>query len=173
MVNKKVTPEIEKFIQSNRALTANALSGLIFKKFKIEISGKAIKPHLERARAEEAANNNAKVEAVRAKILDAGDLRAEKYLKYLDENVEALHNLLTGAKAVKVETARDYVAVSQTLVKSLSEVLSFVKLPEKCDINVNVKPDLSKLSLDQLDQLESIALQLAGDQAGKSGEESS
>jgi hypothetical protein len=127
MVNRKVTPAIEKFVHSNCTLTSNVLSGLIEKRFKIKITSKALEPYIARARAESIAVNDAKVEAVRAQILGDGGLQAGKYLKYLDENIEALNILLKSADCVKIETARDYVAVSQALLKSLSTVLEFVK----------------------------------------------
>jgi hypothetical protein len=166
MVNKKVTPAIEKFISSNCTLTPNAISGIIFKRFKIEITGKALQPYVERARAETAAINNAKVEAVRAKILESGDLRAEKYLKYLDDNVEALHNLIINAKDIKIEDVKDLVAVSNSLQKSLCAVLDFVKPPETANVSVTVKSDLSRLSIDQLRQLRAIKQELEGDRSG-------
>lgn len=168
MVNRKVTPEISKFIQSNCKLTPNALSGLISKKFSIDITEQALRPHVERARAEAAADNNAKVEAVRAKILDGGDIRAEKYLKYLDDNVEALHNLILNAKEIKVEDVKDLVAVSNSLQKSLCAVLDFVKPAEKGDINVSIKPDLSKFTVDELRQLRTLTAKSRGDRQGDS-----
>lgn len=163
MVNRKVTPAIEKFVQSNCTLTSNTLSALIEKRFKIKITSKALEPYIARARAESIAVNDAKVEAVRSQILDDGGLQAGKYLKYLDENIEALNNLLKNADCVKIETARDYVAVSQALLKSLSTVLEFVKPEKEASANVSHKPDLSRLSIEQLRQLRDIKLQLEGD----------
>jgi hypothetical protein len=140
----KVTPAIVKFIQSNCTLTPDALSGLILKKFKIQITGRALYPHVERARVEAAADNEAKIEAVRAKILEKGDLRAEKYLKYLDENVEALHKLIVDAKDIKIADVKDLVAVSNSLQKSLCTVLDFVKPSDNnANISINIPESLT------------------------------
>lgn len=140
----KVTPAISKFILSNCTLSPDALSKLILKKFKIQITGRALYPHVEAARAETASNNDAKVEAVRAKILDGGDIRAEKYLKYLDDNVEALHKLIVDAKEIKVEDVKDLVAVSNSLQKSLCAVLDFVKPAETPNINITIPESLTE-----------------------------
>ena len=105
----------------------NILVGLIDKEFNLKITSRAIYPYLERARAESIAINDAKVEAVRARILGDGGFQAGKYLKYLDENIESLNLILKSVNGIKIETARDYVAVSQALLKSLSTVLDFVK----------------------------------------------
>lgn len=166
---KKVTPAIERFIQSNCKLTPQAISGLIAKKFNVDISRVALIPYVERARAEAAADNNAKVEAVRAKILDSSDIRAEKYLKYLDDNVEKLHGLLINATEVKVEDIKDLVAVSNSLQKSLCAVLDFVK-PTAPLVAVNMNVDLSKFTESELEEYGRLAAKLAGIQEGKSEE---
>ena len=127
MVYRKVTPAIEKFVQNNCTLPPNVLVGLIDKEFSLKITSRAIYPYLQRARAESIAVNDAKVEAVRARILGDGGLQAGKYLKYLDENIESLNLILKSANGIKIETTRDYVAVSQALLRSLSTVLGFVK----------------------------------------------
>ena len=170
MGKSKITPAIERFIQSNCTLTPEALSALILKKFKIQITSRALYPHVDKARAETAANNDAKVEAIRAQILNTGDLRAEKYLKYLDENVEALNGFLKGATGLKIESMKDYVATSQALLKSLSTVLDFVKLPEKVDVTINSKPDLSKLTDAELDAIETISRKAARSDRDPEGE---
>jgi hypothetical protein len=144
-VNKKVTPEMEKFLQSNCKLTSTALSALVEQKFGIKISYRAIDPYLERFRSEAEAVNKAKIEAVRAKILEKGDLRAEKYLRYLDENVEALHKLIVDAKEIKIEDVKDLVAVSNSLQKSLCTVLDFVKPSDNNpNININIPESLTE-----------------------------
>jgi hypothetical protein len=64
-------------------------------------------------------------------VVENGDggtfLQAEKYLKYMDENIVALNALLKRAESIEIENVRDYVAVSQALLKSLSTVLGFGK----------------------------------------------
>jgi hypothetical protein len=158
---QKITPEIEKYIYTNRALSGGVLKDQIAKKFKIVVTKRSVELYLARARATASEDNAAKIEAVREKILESGDLRAEKYLKYLDENVEALNELLKGAKGkIKIESTKDYVAASLALLKSLSTVLDFVKPTEKTNLNVSFKPDLSKLTIDELRQLRSIRSKL-------------
>ena len=133
----KVTPEIESYISDNYTLTCRALVGLIEQQFKIKFAFSTVNTYLEKARAENASKNNAKVESVRSKILDDADQWANKYLKYLDEEVEALQKLKETGKQVfesKEETREiaildinDRMAVSQALHKHLITVIEFVK----------------------------------------------
>jgi hypothetical protein len=146
MVNQKVTPEIIKFINSNHKLAATELSGIIEKRFNLKITSQAINPYVVKARAAAAANNNAKVEAVREKILDSADKWANKYLQDLDEEVAALKKLITDCKGVKIESAKDRIAISQAYQKSLMAVLDFVK-PEK---NFQIK--IESLSDEEIDK---------------------
>ena len=163
---RKVTPEIEKFIFDNCALSGPALSGLIFKEFNIKISQPAIVPYLQRFRAEKEATNNAKVEAVRGKILEEADNWANKYLRYLDEEIENLRALSLEAKDLKVETVRDRAALSQSLQKGLSMVLDFVKPEPTQPTNINI--DLSLLSNEELEAYGRLASKLAGIPEGES-----
>ena len=151
----KVTPEIEAFITDNHTLTCRALVGLIENKFKIKITFKTVNNYLEKARAENASKNSAKIEAVRSKILDDADQWANKYLKYLDEEVECLRSLKeTGQQTFKIgeESVRileitdikDRIAVSQTLHKYLSTVIEFVKpkgTDDSSDVDLDAKLD--------------------------------
>ena len=133
----KVTPEIERFISTNRALSGGTLRDLIAKKFKLAVTTRSIERYLAKARAEATADNAAKVEAVRSKILEDADQWANKYLKYLDEEVEALQKIKETGKQVfksKEETReivildiKDRMAVSQALHKHLITVIEFVK----------------------------------------------
>jgi hypothetical protein len=164
---KKVTPEVEQFISSNHTLSSDMLSGLIQKNFGIRITDRAIDPYLIKARSDAEAANGAKIEAVRAKILEEGDLRAEKYLKYSDELIEKLHALVVEANGIKIKDARDLVAVSQALQKSIGAILDFVKPPEKTNVSINV-PDLSKLSDSELRQYRAIRAKLEGAGPGTS-----
>jgi hypothetical protein len=130
----KITPEINKFIEDNNKLSARALSGLIEQKFNLKVSHKGIEPYLQKARADAQANNSAKIEAVRAKILGDADEWANKYLQYHDEEVEALRNLkLTGKQVfedkreIKIEDIKDRISVSQALHKHLTTIIEFVK----------------------------------------------
>jgi hypothetical protein len=134
---KKVTPEMERFIRSNCKLTSTALSGLIEKKFKIKISDRALDPYLTRFRSEADAANNAKVEAVREKILDDADKFANKYLKYLDDEIESLHALLEKNKDVKIESAKDRATISHALNQHLRTIIEFVK-PEVNHDNLEI-----------------------------------
>lgn len=133
----KVTPEIEKFIFANRALSGGALKDQISKKFKIAITTRSIERYLAKARAEATANNAAKVEAVRSKILDDADQWANKYLQYLDEEVEALRKLKDSGeikfkscgmeRTIAIADIKDRIAISQALHKYLITVIEFVK----------------------------------------------
>jgi hypothetical protein len=169
MVNKKVTPEMEKFIQDNCTLSPDAVSSLILKKFKIKITGRALAPHVKAARAEAEAVNNAKIQALRAEILDHPDKWANKYLQYLNDEVEALRLLIDNADAdgIQIKSSKDRIAISQAFLKSLCTVLDFVKPMENPEINVNFKPDLSKLTDEELRYLESIKHKLEGDLGGQ------
>lgn len=133
----KVTPEIESFISDNHTLTCRALVGLIEKEFQITLTFKTVNNYLEKARAEAASKNSAKVEAVRSKILDDADQWANKYLRYLDEEVEELRKLKeTGSikyksepeeRKIEISDIKDRIAVSQSLHKHLITVIEFVK----------------------------------------------
>lgn len=165
----KISPEIKKFIESNCTLSDTALSGLIEKQFEIKVTPRTIDPYLKKARADKEATNGAKVEAVRAKILDDADKWANKYLRYLDEEVENLKAIADAATDTKIENARDRATVSMALQKGLSMVLDFVK-PEN-EIKINVTQDLSKLSDEELKQLDRITAKL--ESQGGAGKEAS
>ncbi|MFA7220993.1 MAG: hypothetical protein WC119_10900 [Synergistaceae bacterium] len=174
---KKITPEIEKYIAANRALSGGALKDLIAKKFKIVVTSRSVELYLAKARAEAESDNAAKVEAVRSKILDDADKWANKYLQYTDDEIESLRKLIKaseeGEHPVALETARDRLAASTALHKMLSTIIDFVKPEEKANVTVNIKPDLSKLSTDELRQLRSIKSKLEGDRSGAGQAESS
>ena len=133
----KVTPEIEKYIFTNRALSGGALKGQISKKFKIVITTRSIERYLAKARAEATADNAAKVIAVRSKILEDADHWANDYLKYLDEEVKDLRKIKeTGEQSfgegetlrkIEITDIKDRIAVSQALHKHLITVIEFVK----------------------------------------------
>jgi hypothetical protein len=163
---KKVTPEIEIFIADNCTLSGDRLSGLIREKFGIKISQPAIEPYLRRFRAEKEATNNAKVEAVRGKILDDADRWANKYLRYLDDEIESLRVLSLETKDLKVETIRDRAALSQSLQKALSMVLDFVKPEPAKETNISV--DISSFSEEELEEYGRLAAKLAGVPKGES-----
>jgi hypothetical protein len=174
---KKITPEIEKYIAANRALSGGALKDLIAKKFKIVVTSRSVELYLAKARAEAESDNAAKVEAVRSKILDDADRWANKYLQYTDDEIESLRKLIKaseeGEHPVALETARDRLAASTALHKMLSTIIDFVKPEEKANVAVNIKPDLSRLSTDELRQLRSIKSKLEGDRSGAGQAESS
>ncbi len=161
---KKITPEIEKYIAANRALSGGALKDLIAKKFKIVVTSRSVELYLAKARAEAESDNAAKVEAVRSKILD--DAEIESLRKLIKASEEGEH-------PVALETARDRLAASTALHKMLSTIIDFVKPEEKANVTVNIKPDLSKLSTDELRQLRSIKSKLEGDRSGAGQAESS
>lgn len=133
----KVTPEIEKFIFANRALSGGVLKDQISKKFKIAITTRSIERYLAKARADAATDNAAKIEAVRSKILDDADQWANKYLQYLDEEVEALRALKESGeikyrsgeleRTIAIADIKDRMAISQALHKHLITVIEFVK----------------------------------------------
>lgn len=154
----KITPAIKQFIEDNNSLSSRTLATLILEKFNVIVTYHAIEPHLQAARLEVEATNAAKVEAVRAKVLDDAGKWANKYLKYLDEEVENLKAIADAATDIKIENSRDRAAISQSLQKGLSMVLDFVK-PET-DIKINIKHDLSKLSDEELRQLDAITAKL-------------
>jgi hypothetical protein len=143
---------------------------MIWDKFQVRVSYVTVQKVLEEARAEQEQENNAKVEAVRSKILDDADKWANKYLQYTDEEIESLRRLIKkseeGPNAITLETARDRVAASAALHKMLSTIIDFVKPDVKTDINVNIQPDLSKLTVEELRQLRSIKSKLGSDQSG-------
>ena len=155
----KVTPEIESFISDNHTLSCRALVGLIEKQFKITIAFRTVNNYLEKARADAASKNNAKVEAVRSKILDDADQWANKYLQYLDEEVEALKKLKESGeikfnsgemeRVIAIADIKDRIAISQALHKHLITVIEFVKpgssvtLPDE-DLDAKLERLISK-----------------------------
>jgi len=152
----KLTPEIKKFIEDNNNLSARALSGLIESNFGIKISHVSIAEYLQKARAEAQANNNAKVEAVRSKILDDADRWANKYLKYLDEEVESLKAIKESGqqkfvaegkeRIIEIADIKDRISISQALHKYLTTVVEFVKPGD----NSQMSDDDSDAKLDLL-----------------------
>jgi hypothetical protein len=136
---KKITPEIEKFIKLNRALSGSTLKDLIAKKFKIVVTSRSVELYLAKARAEAESDNSAKVEAVREKILDDADKWANKYLQYLDDETESLRKLIEdaekGTNPIKLETAKDRLAASAALHKMLSTIIEFVKPQNSIPVN--------------------------------------
>ncbi len=138
----KINPEIKKFIYDNSTLSDTALSGLIEQKFGIKVSDRAIDPYLKKSRAEKEANNAAKVEAVRSKILDDADAYAGKYLKILDEEIESWRTLLKEGvlkfpdkTEIRISDIKDRQAASQAMHKYISTVIEFVKpSPEKKEV---------------------------------------
>lgn len=118
-------------------------------------------PHIRQARADREAKNNAKIEAVREKIIDDADKWASKYLRYLDEEIENLKILLDKSKDVPIKTARDRAAISQSFQKSLSLILDFVK-PETSQNITNINIDLSRLTEKELEDYGRLASKLEG-----------
>lgn len=147
---KKITPEVEAFIFGNRSLSGSALKDLIAKKFDIQVTTRSVELYLARARAEAAANNAAKVDAVRSKILDDADKWANKYLQYTDDEIESIRKLIKDAEEgdnpIRLETAKDRLAASAALHKMLSTIIEFVKPGD----NTPVPDDDSDARLDAL-----------------------
>ncbi len=126
----KITPELKKFIEDNNTLSSRALAGLIESDFNIKISHVSIEKVLTKARASAQATNNAKVEAVRAAVLDDAQRYAGKYLTILDKEIDAWDKLLADAKDVHIEDVKGRAAASQALQKCISMVLEFAKPSE-------------------------------------------
>jgi hypothetical protein len=155
----KITPAIESFIYDNHTLTCRALVGLIENQFGITITYKTVNNYLEKARVEAASENNAKIEAVRSKVLDDADQWANKYLQYLDEEVEALRRLKESGeikfksgeseRVIAIADIKDRMAISQALHKHLITVIEFVKpgndatLPDE-DLDAKLERLISK-----------------------------
>lgn len=144
----KITPKIRQFIADNRTIASRPLVNLIWAKFQVKISYVTIQKALDEIRAEKVQENEAKVEAVRAKILDDADKWANKYLQYTDEEIESLRKLIKasedGDNPVCLETARDRLAASTALHKMLSTIIDFVKPEEKANVTVNVPISLQE-----------------------------
>ena len=164
----KITKEIKEFIKSNSTKSDDALVLLIKEHFNVDVTDRTIDPYLKRSRIEVQEINNAVAETVRGEIFATGKLRAEKYLRYLDENVEALHAHVVEAKDIEVKDMKDFVAVCNSLQKNLCSVLDYVKPPDESNVNINIRPDLSKLSPDDLRALRSIRSKFEGDRSGTS-----
>jgi formate dehydrogenase maturation protein FdhE len=176
MGTPKITPKIRQFITDNRTMASRALAALIWKKFQVRISHATVNTVLDEVRLEKSQENNAKVEAVRSKILDDADKWANKYLQYTDEEIESLRKLIKaseeGDKPVCLETARDRLAASTALHKMLSTIIDFVK-PEESKTTINVNADISKLSEEELEEYGRLASKLAGVSEGKGQKTSS
>jgi len=178
MVKTKITPKIRQFITDNRTTASRPLSNLIWDKFQIRISYVTVQKVLDEARAEKAQENEAKVEAVRSAVLDDANRYAGKYLAILDREIDAWDKLITSGKQtfplsegetepreIIVEGVKDRATASQSLQKCISSVLEFAKPPMEANVNVSIKPDLSKLSPDELRQLRSIKSKLERDRS--------
>jgi hypothetical protein len=126
----KITPEIKKFIEDNNTLSSRALAGLIESDFNIKISHVSIEKVLAKARASALATNNAKVEAVRAAVLDDAQRYAGKYLAILDREIATWDKLLADAKDVPIEDVKGRAVASQALQKCIGMVLEFAKPSE-------------------------------------------
>jgi hypothetical protein len=170
-----VTPEMEAFIQDNNCLSDSAIVELLEKNFNIKISLPTAFRYLEKARANAAAINSSKVEAVREQVLDNANIYAAKYLRMIDDEIVALDKILkTGSIAfdksgeesdapgcLNLDTIKDRVAVSQSLQKAVSMILQFVAPAADNNINMTFKPDYSTLTDEELDALELIAVKTA------------
>jgi hypothetical protein len=177
----KITPEIEKFIADNHLMTCRALVNLIEDQFKIKVTYKTVNNYQEEARAQATSINSAKVEAVRSAVLDDANRYAGKYLAILDREIEAWDKLLTSGKQtfpksddedkprkIVVEGVKDRATASQSLQKCISSVLEFAKPPMESNVNVSIKPDLSKYTVDELRVLRTLAAKSRGDRQGDS-----
>jgi hypothetical protein len=143
----KITPEIEKFIADNHLMTCRSLVALIEEKFKIKVTFKTVNNHLEAARADATSKNNAQVEAVRSAVLGDADLYAEKYLKYLDEEIEAWKSLLKDGKQIfpdgsniQIKSVKGRSEASLALHKYIVSIIDFAK--PASSVNVTVHEDL-------------------------------
>lgn len=175
----KITPEVEKFIADNHLMTCRALVNLIEDQFKIKVTYKTVNNYQEEARAQATSINSAKVEAVRSAVLDDANRYAGKYLAILDREIDAWDKLITSGKQVFplaegetepreiiVEGVKDRATASQSLQKCISSVLEFAKPPMEANVNVSIKPDISKLSVDQLKALKEMKAALNADNNG-------
>jgi len=152
----KITPEIKRFIYDNSTLTSRALSGLIEQKFQIKVSYVSVDAVLQKARADKASDNNAKVEAVREAVLDDAQRYAGKYLDILDREIDAWDNLLTTgiqtfpkkegepeAAEIYIKDVKDRSTASQSLQKCIGMVLEFAKPAENPNVNVTINEDVT------------------------------
>lgn len=149
-MGKKITPEIEAFIFGNRALSGSSLKDLIGQKFGIQVTTRSVELYLARARAEAAADNAAKVEAVRSKILGDADVYAEKYLRYMDEEIEEWKKILKDGKQtfpdgrkIEIKSIKARSDASAAMHKFITSIIEFAKPPEKNpNININIPESL-------------------------------
>jgi hypothetical protein len=150
MAKIKITPKIRQYISDNRTIASRPLVNLIWVKFQVKISYVTIQKALDEIRAEKKQENEAKVEAVRSKILDDADKWANKYLQYLDDETESLRKLIKDAEVgdnpIKLETAKDRLSASAALHKMLSTIIEFVKPSDP----VTISDDDSNAKLDML-----------------------
>ena len=130
VISMKITPELKKFIEDNNTLSSRALAGLIGSNFNIKITHAGIEKHLTKARAAAQATNSAKVEAVRAAVLDDAQRYAGKYLAILDREIDAWDLLLANAPDVPIDDVKGRAVASQALQKCISMVLEFAKPSE-------------------------------------------
>ena len=172
---RKITPEIEKFITANRTLSGEAIKDLISKKFKIVVTSRSVELYLVKVRAEAEADNAAKVEAVRAEVLGDAQRYVRPYLDILDREIKAWDALIVSgrqvfpkaddekeAREIVIENVKDRSTASQSLQKCISSVLEFAKPPMEATVNVSIKPDLSKYTVDELRQLRTLAARARG-----------
>jgi len=130
----KVSPEAAEFIEQNCFMKPVALSALLKKNFGLSLSLKGLYNYVNRFRASQQADNFAKVEAVRSKILGDADTFAEQYLKCVDDEIQAWVAILaSGSQAfpdgreIQIESIRNRAEASSMLHKYIAFVLEFVK----------------------------------------------
>ena len=170
-----VTPEMEAFIQDNNCLSDSAIVELLEKNFNIKISLPTAFRYLEKARANAAAINSSKVEAVREQVLDNANIYAAKYLKMIDDEICALDKILkTGSIAfhnsedrgeesdapgcLNLDSLRDRNATSQNLQKAVAMILQFVAPAGDTNLKLSLKPNFDDMSDEDLDTLEQLAV---------------
>ena len=108
--------------------------------FGVTLTHKAIEPHLSKARLGVQAGNAAKVAAIQAEVLSNEKRYVDRYLDFLDKEIEAWNKLLeTGVQVfpkrdnevepreITINDIKDRAAASQNLLKCINSVLDFVK----------------------------------------------
>jgi ribosome-associated translation inhibitor RaiA len=137
--NQKVTPEIKEYIKDHLGLASRELSKAIFENFKVQISYVSCASWLKAMRAEAAQENQAKVDALRSKVLSNADKFANEYLAISDQVIRELKSVLDNSKNLKVESVKDRMLVAQVLNKYLEMIIGFANPEVANNIEINLK----------------------------------
>jgi hypothetical protein len=154
--NQKVTPEIKRFIADHLGMASRELSKAIFDAYKVQISYVSCASWLKSMRAEAAQENQAKVDALRSKVLSNADKFANEYLAISDQVIRELKLVLDNSKDLKVENVKDRMLVAQVLNKYLEMVIGFANPVNVNSGDTSLLEAIKTLAMDAFNEADSV-----------------